>query len=71
MELSNRDKAVAIISNALAVYSIYSEKGSIPNNQSMIDFIMKVVPNEIKSEISIGLIDNVFEYVSNRHLELS
>ena len=71
MELSNRDKAVAIISNALAVYSIYSEKGSIPNNQSIIDFVMKVVPNEIKSEISIGLIDNVFEYVSNRHLELS
>jgi hypothetical protein len=71
MELSNRDKAVVIISNAIAVYAISAEKGSIPKNQSMIDFIMKVVPEEVKSEISIGLIDNVFEYVSNQHLELS
>jgi len=71
VELSNRDKAVVIISNAIAVYAISAEKGSIPKNQSMIDFIMKVVPEDVKSEISIGLIDNVFEYVSNQHLELS
>ncbi len=71
MKLSNRDKAVVIISNAIAVYAISAEKGSIPKNQSMIDFIMKVVPEEVKSEISIDLIDNVFEYVSNQHLELS
>ena len=71
MELTNRDKAVAIISNAIAVYSTSAEQGAIPKNQSMIDFIMKVVPEEVKPEISIGLIDNIFEYVSNRHLELS
>ena len=71
MSLSNREKGIAIIANAIAIYSIATENGSLPNNQSMIDFIMKAVPEDVKSEISIDLIDNVFEYVSNRHLELS
>ena len=71
MELSKKDKAIAIISSAIAVYSIAAEKDTLPKNQSMIDFIMKVVPEDVKSEISIDLIDSVFEYVSNRHLELS
>ena len=71
MPLDNKEKAIAIIANAIAVYSMYTEKGSLPENLSMIDFILKAVPEELKPEISINLVDEVFEYVSNSHLELS
>jgi len=71
MALTSKEKAVVLIANAIAVYSIYSEKGSKLESNSMIDFILKAVPEELKSEISTDLIDEVFEYVSKAHLELS
>ncbi len=71
MALTSKEKAVVLIANAIAAYSIYSEKGSKLESNSMIDFILKVVPEELKSEISMDLIDEVFEYVSKAHLELS
>ncbi len=71
MVLTSKEKAVVLIANAIAAYSLYSEKGSKLESNSMIDFILKVVPEELKSEISMDLIDEVFEYVSKAHLELS
>ncbi|KAG0511741.1 MAG: hypothetical protein NPMRD1_90033 [Nitrosopumilales archaeon] len=71
MALTSKEKAVVLIANAIAAYSIYSEKGSKLESNSMIDFILKAVPEELKSEISMDLIDEVFEYVSKAHLELS
>ena len=71
MPLTSKEKAVVLIANAIAAYSIYSEKGSKLESNSMIDFILKAVPEELKSEISMDLIDEVFEYVSKAHLELS
>jgi hypothetical protein len=64
MVLSNKEKAISLISNAIAAYSLYPEKKSLPENQSLIDFILKSIPKEIKSEISMDLIDEVFDYVS-------
>lgn len=64
MVLSNKEKAISLISNAIAVYSLYTEKKSLPENQSLIDFILKSIPKEIKSDISMDLIDEVFDYVS-------
>ena len=69
--LEKREKAIAVISNAIAAYSIYNEQGKIPQNQSMIDFILKSVPEDLKHIISIQLIDEVFEYVSGVHLQPS
>jgi len=64
MVLSNKEKAISLISNAIATYSLYTETKSLPENQSLIDFILKSIPEEIKSEISMDLIDEVFYYVS-------
>jgi hypothetical protein len=64
MVLSNKEKAISLISNAIATYSLYTEKKSLPENQSLIDFILKSIPEEIKPEISMDLIDEVFDYVS-------
>jgi hypothetical protein len=69
MVLSNREKAISIISNAISTYSIYTQRGSLPDNQSLIDFILKAAPDELKPEISMGLIDEVFDYVSKAHID--
>lgn len=69
--LEKKEKAIATISNAIAVYSIYNEQGKIPQNQSMIDFILKSVPEDLKLTISIQLIDEVFEYIAGAHLQPS
>ena len=68
MVLSNKEKAISLISNAIATYSLYTEKKSLPENQSLIDFILKSIPEEIKPEISIDLIDEVFDYVSKTRM---
>jgi len=71
MVLDNHEKAIAMITNALVVYSISTENGKTPESQSMIDFILKSMPTDIKPEATIQLIDEVFEYVSQSHLQLS
>ena len=67
MPLSNKEKTIALISNAIAVYSLYQERGNLPKNTSMIDFILKAVPEDVKPKISMELIDEVFEYVTDAH----
>lgn len=41
----------------------------MPDNQSLIDFILKAAPDELKPEISMDLIDEVFDYVSKAHID--
>lgn len=67
MTLSDKEKIVAIISNGIAVFSLLQERDSLPKNTSMYDFVLKVIPEDIKSELSIELIDEVFQYVSSTH----
>ncbi len=67
MTLTDKEKIVAIISNGIAVFSLLQEKGDLPENTSMYDFVLKVIPEEIKSELSIELIDEIFQYVSTTH----
>ena len=67
MVLSNKEKIIALISNGIAVYSLYQEQDKLPENTTMFDFILKVIPDELKSELSPELIDEVFEYVSSAH----
>ncbi len=65
--LSDKEKIIVLVSNAIAVYSLYQESDDLPKNASMIDFILKTIPDEMKGEISIELIDEIFEFVSNSH----
>ena len=67
MALTNKEKMVAIISNGIAVFSLLQERGDLPENTTMYDFVLKVIPDDIKSELSIELIDEVFQYVSITH----
>jgi len=71
LTLTNREMIIISISNAIALYSEKLRDGSIPQNQSVIDFILKTIPESSKSELSMELIDDVFSFISSSHMELS
>jgi hypothetical protein len=65
--LNENDKIIAHVASAIAVYSIQSNNEMLTNNISMIDFILKTMPKNLESKVSIELIDDVFSYVSGTH----
>ncbi len=67
MTLTDKEKMIAIISNGIAVFSLLQERDDLPENTTMYDFVLKVIPEDVKSELSIELIDEVFQYVSTAH----
>ena len=71
MVLTSREKTGIIISHLVSLYSEKMEEGKISHGQSVIDFIMKNIPQEYKSDISMDLIDDVFNFISSRPMELS
>jgi len=71
LTLTNREKIIISISNAITSYSQKLQEGTLPQNQSVIDFILKTIPENSKSELSMDLIDDVFSFISNSHMELS
>jgi hypothetical protein len=69
--LTSREKTSIIISHLVSVYSEKIDEDKIPQGQSVIDFIIKNIPQEYKSDISIDLIDDVFNFISSKPIELS
>ena len=69
MVLTEKEKAISLISNAIAAYSAFTEKGSLSEKISLIDFILKAAPDKLKPIISMDLIDEVFEYVSKARMD--
>jgi len=67
MTLSDKEKIIAIISNGIAVFSLLQERDELPKNTTMYDFVLKVIPEDIKSELSVELIDEIFQYVTSAH----
>ena len=64
MTLTNREKLVVLITNAITLSSKKMEEGNMPQNQSIVDFVLKSVPDDLKSGISMELIDDVFSQIS-------
>ncbi len=67
MTLTDKEKMIVVISNGIAVFSLLQEREEIPKNTTMYDFVLKVVPENIKSELSVELIDEIFRYVTVSH----
>ena len=67
MTLTDKEKMIAIISNGIAVFSLLQEREELPKNTTMYDFVLKVIPEDIKSELSVELIDEIFQYVTSSH----
>lgn len=64
MTLTEREKTIIIIANTIALYSQKLQEGNIPQNQSVIDFILKAMPEDRRTEVSIQLIDDIFSFIS-------
>ena len=67
--LNENEKAVAHIASAISIFSIRQNNSTIAKNTSMVNFILKTIPEDIKPIITIDLIDNVFSYISARHID--
>ena len=67
--LNKKEMTIAHIASAITVYSIRQNTDTLPKNVSMIDFILKTVPEDIKSNITMDLIDYVFSYISATHFD--
>ena len=59
-----KEKVIAHIASAITVFSIQQNNNQLPKNVSMVDFILKTVPEDIKQDITIELVDSVFSYIS-------
>jgi hypothetical protein len=72
MTLTDREKILIAISNAISVYSVYAKNPDMmPKNMSLVDFVLKSTPAELKKELSMELIDEIFNYVSKTQSQLS
>lgn len=64
MPLTDREKLIVLITNAITLYSEKMEEGKMPQNQSIVDFVLKSIPDDLKSEVLMELIDDVFSQIS-------
>ena len=62
--MNTKEKAIAHIANAITVFSMQQNTSQLPKNISMVDFILKTVPEDVKQDVTMELIDSVFSYIS-------
>jgi len=62
--LNIKEKVIAHIASAITVFSMQQNTNQLPKNISMVDFILKTIPEDIKQDVTMELIDSVFLYVS-------
>ena len=67
--MNTKEKAIAHIANAVTVFSMQQNTNQLPKNISMVDFILKTVPEDIKQDITIELVDSVFSYISTTRFD--
>lgn len=65
MPITEREKTIITIVNAITVYStLMKDENTVPKDTSVIQFILTHTPTNLKNNITIELIDEIFEYMS-------
>ena len=59
-----KEKAIAHVANAVTVFSMQQNTNQLSKNISMVDFILKTMPEDIKQDVTMELIDSIFSYIS-------
>ena len=59
-----KEKVIAHIASAITVFSMQQNTNQLQKNISMVDFILKTVPEDIKQDVTMELIDSIFSYIS-------
>jgi len=62
--LNVKEKVIAHIASAITVFSMQQNTNQLPKNISMVDFILKTVPEDVKQDVTMELIDSIFSYIS-------
>ena len=71
MVLTNKEKTSIIVSHLISSYSENMRNEKVSQNQSVIDFVLKNIPEAYKQDLSMDLIDDVISFVSGLRMELS
>ncbi len=71
MSLTDKEKIVILISQAMTLYSVYMQEGKIPEHQSIVDFVLKSMPEQYKPRLNMELIDDIMAFISSNNMELS
>lgn len=56
-----------MVANGIAAYSLYSSNGSLAAGTSLVDFVVRSLPDDVRGDVTAELIDEVFAYVSRAH----
>ena len=59
-----KEKTIAHIASAITAFSMQQNTNKLSKNISMVDFILKTVPEDIKQDVTMELIDSIFSYIS-------
>ena len=62
--MNTKEKTIVHIASAITIFSMQQNTNQLPKNISMVDFILKTVPEDIKQDVTIELIDTIFSYIS-------
>ena len=64
MTLSERERLVAHVANALTVYSIRRSENALPQYATPHQFVLDVIPDELRDRLTADIIDDVFASLS-------
>ncbi len=67
MTLSYREKMIAVVSNGVSIFSLLQEREELPQDVTMYDFVLKIIPKDLKKGVTAELIDEIFQYVTSAH----
>ncbi len=67
MVLTEKERLVAIIANGIVSFGIYSSRKELAENTNMYDFILQILPKDLKKMTSANLIDEVFEVITSHN----
>ncbi len=63
---TDREKLIITITNAVTVYStLMRDENTIPQNKSIFQFILDNLPEELKNNVSIEIVEEVLNYVTS------
>ena len=65
--LTDRETTIALVANAIAVYSMLSERGELPDGSNMYGFVLDAVPAARRDGMTPDMVDEVFESVTLAH----
>ncbi|MXX20856.1 MAG: hypothetical protein F4Y82_06450 [Cenarchaeum sp. SB0665_bin_23] len=65
MALTQRERVLVVVSNALAIYAIKHSEGTISPNVTPHKFVLDHTPESIHHLISVDIIDDAYTALTN------